>query len=221
MLATEDICDRLHNLVRMLPRFQFTQVDSTIPANGVYFIFEVGEFGHKGDRIVRIGSHTGTGNLANRLSEHVTLNKDRSIFRKNIGRALLNMKQDPFLRFWELDLTKKVERARHEHLVDKNLQQSVEEAVSKYVASNLSYAVVGAEQDALHLERKCIGTISRCTKCSASGEWLGRHSPKPKIRASGLWQVQHLHCEGLGESELVSVERGIWPPEKVASRSAI
>ena len=35
----------------------------------------------------------------------MTENKDRSIFRKNIGRAILNKNQDPFLGQWELDLT--------------------------------------------------------------------------------------------------------------------
>jgi len=36
---------------------------------------------------------------------HVNENKDRSIFRKNIGRALLDKNKDPYLKIWELDLT--------------------------------------------------------------------------------------------------------------------
>jgi hypothetical protein len=59
-----------------------------------------------GSRIVRIGTHTGANQLCSRLKQHF-LNemKDRSIFRKNIGRCLLKQANDPFLEFWELDLT--------------------------------------------------------------------------------------------------------------------
>ena len=53
------------------------------------------------DRIVRIGTHRGDNNLYNRLKEHfINENKDRSIFRKNIGRALLNKNQDSYLEIW-------------------------------------------------------------------------------------------------------------------------
>lgn len=76
--------------------------------NGVYILFEKNEFGHNGDRIVRIGSHTGNDNLVKRLEEHfLKENKDRSIFRKNIGRALLNKNSDSYLDIWDIDLTSK------------------------------------------------------------------------------------------------------------------
>jgi hypothetical protein len=49
-------------------------------------MFEAGESGHGTDRIVYVGTHTGPGNLPARLAEHfVRENKDRSIFRGNIG----------------------------------------------------------------------------------------------------------------------------------------
>ena len=37
--------------------------------------------------------------------------KDRSIFRKNIGRDLLNREKDPYLECWEADFTISAERA--------------------------------------------------------------------------------------------------------------
>jgi hypothetical protein len=91
----EPTCAALHALARGLPRFEFPPPERPVTANGVYLVFERGELAHGGDRIVRVGSHTGHGNLLARLREHATQNKDRSIFRKNIGRALLAKARDP------------------------------------------------------------------------------------------------------------------------------
>src|SRR6266851_6820386 len=98
---SENFCAQLHEVVLSLPRYQFPVSEDQLPANGIYFIFEKGESGHHSDRIVRIGSHTGAGNLPARLREHITLNKDRSIFRKHIGRAILKRDKDPYLSVWE------------------------------------------------------------------------------------------------------------------------
>lgn len=74
-----------------------------MPTDGIYVLFESGEESHGGDRIVRIGTHTGVGQLRSRLQQHfVKENKDRSVFRKNIGRCLLNRDSDPFLPEWEI-----------------------------------------------------------------------------------------------------------------------
>lgn len=103
-MTAPNACARLHAAVRKLRMFPFPANPALLPPNGVYFLFEAGEIGHDGARIVRIGSHTGAGNLPSRLQEHTTANKDRSIFRKNIGRALLTKAMDSFLQQWELDL---------------------------------------------------------------------------------------------------------------------
>ena len=60
------------------------------------------------DRIVRIGTHTGENQLRSRLMQHfVKENKNRSIFRKNIGRCFLNIENQDYLDSWELDITPK------------------------------------------------------------------------------------------------------------------
>lgn len=83
-----------------------------IPKNGIYILFEKGELAHSTDRIVRIGTHTGNNKLWSRLKEHLNENKDRSIFRKNIGRALLNKDNDPFIEQWnKKNLAKKIKKA--------------------------------------------------------------------------------------------------------------
>src|SRR3989344_2894303 len=110
------MCESLHTWVRMLPIFRFPFDGEEISANGIYFLFEKGERAHGGARIVRVGTHTGEGQLLSRLKQHfITPNKDRSIFRKNIGRALLSCDEDSFLADWELDLTSAAARARHKH----------------------------------------------------------------------------------------------------------
>jgi hypothetical protein len=101
-----DTCAQLHQALRALERYRFPFDPKRIPSNGLYVLFEKGETGHGGDRIVRVGTHTGEAQLRSRLKQHfITPSKDRSIFRKNIGRALLNRDHDSFMREWEFDLT--------------------------------------------------------------------------------------------------------------------
>lgn len=95
------LCERLHLIVNKMPRYYFPLDKNKIYKNGIYILFEKGEKAHGVDRIVRIGTHRGDNNLYNRLKEHfINENKDRSIFRKNIGRALLNKNQDSYLEIW-------------------------------------------------------------------------------------------------------------------------
>ena len=49
-----------------------------IPLNGIYIMFEEGEFAHGGKRIVRVGTHTGPNNLRNRIAEHYPPEEQRS-----------------------------------------------------------------------------------------------------------------------------------------------
>ena len=67
--------------------FPFKQREKEILQNGIYIIFERGEHFMNFDRIVRVGTHNGDNQLRSRLNQHfVKENKNRSIFRKNIGR---------------------------------------------------------------------------------------------------------------------------------------
>lgn len=89
-------CEKLHLLFNKLKRHRFPFKDEKIPMNGIYILFEKGEKGHGVDRIVRIGTHIGNDQLKPRLNQHfIKQNKDRSIFRKNIGRSLINRDYDP------------------------------------------------------------------------------------------------------------------------------
>lgn len=208
--GAHDACERLHEMAGCLPRHSFPFDGATIPVNGIYLLFERGEKSHGGPRIVRVGTHTGVGQLPSRLGEHfLTPNKDRSIFRKNIGRALLNRDCDPFLASWEIDLTKKAARALYAESVDLEYQAGIEATVSDYIRKNFSFAVVEVKnkEQRLALESRLISTVSLCEKCRPSQDWLGLHAPNPKIGVSGLWQVQHLYKTPAGPADLALVER--------------
>ncbi len=203
-MTPTDPCARHHTAIRNLEVHAFPADKGRLPLNGVYVLFERGELGHGGMRIVRIGSHTGADKLPSRMAEHTTRNKDRSIFRKNIGRALLNKAGDPFLEQWNFDLTSRAKRARYGPLVDDRRQSEVEEQVSRYLLENFTFSVIpiGDKVARLGFEKRAIATVAQCPRCRPSPGWLGNSSPLPAIRDSGLWLKQHLGGEPLNPVDL-------------------
>jgi len=208
--TADDGCARLHRAIWALPRHHHPVDPDLVPRNGIYIVFEEGEEGHGGPRIVRIGTHTGDNQLRSRLRQHfVQENKDRSIFRKNIGRAMLARSQDDYLEVWDLDLTTRAAKDQHGHRVNTELQAEIETRVSEYIQGKFSVALieVATKDDRLRLEARLISTVSRCQTCSPSDGWLGRCSPKAKIRESGLWQVNELYKAPFSEHELTALVR--------------
>jgi hypothetical protein len=204
------ICQAMHELFYGLKRFNFPFDSSRIPLNGIYVLFEVGEKAHNVDRIVRVGTHTGNNQLPSRLKQHfINENKDRSIFRKNIGRVILTNSQDSFIDLWNLDLTTRKAKEEHRDLVDFDRQQAVERQITRYIQSHFSFVVfqVNEGEKRLVLESKIISTISRCDSCRPSENWLGLNSPKPKIRESGLWLVNELYKKPLSETEFEDMKK--------------
>ena len=203
-----ETCAALHHLFSKQERFSFPFEPSRIPRNGIYILFEKGERGHDTDRIVRVGTHTGDDQLRSRLRQHfIKENKDRSIFRKNIGRALLNQTGDPFLEQWDWDLTTRKAKDAQGHLIDRNKQKEVERQVTAYIQDHFSFVVfeVAEKERRLRLEARIISTVSWCDACRPSAHWLGLHSPKAKIRQSGLWLVNELYKEPLSEEEFIEL----------------
>jgi hypothetical protein len=200
----EEVCTAVHRFVRKLPRHKFPFDEQQIPQNGIYVLFEKGESGHRGNRIVRIGTHTGPNQLRSRLRQHFTQeNKDRSIFRKNIGRCLLHRTKDSFLADWELDLTTRANRNKYKSQIDSKKQVRIERRVTRYMQKNFEFAVfeVPDKQQRLLLEARLISALSRCANCSPSKSWLGCNSPVDKIRESGLWQVMELYKDSFSADE--------------------
>ncbi len=188
-------CKDLHDYVRNLKRYAFPFDKNEVYKNGVYILFEKNEFGHNGDRIVRIGSHTGNDNLVKRLEEHfLKENKDRSIFRKNIGRALLNKNSDSYLDMWDIDLTSKKARTEYQPFIKRDYQELIEKQVSDYIRDNFTFSVIEVldKDERISLEKRLIEIVSSCNECYPSNNWLGKSSPVDKIRISGLWQTQYV-----------------------------
>lgn len=207
------ICARLHEIFNGLERHQFPFDQGSIPKNGIYILFENGERAHGDrDRIVRIGTHTGQGNLPKRLIEHfLNEKKDRSIFRKNIGRALLQKRQDPFAEQWEIDLTTSAAKRRYSGKINVERLSEAEKYVSAIIRNTFTFCVFPVEdkQQRLVLEELIIATVNRCDVCGPSPAWLGNHSPKDQIRQSGLWLIQGLHGRVMDRTKLEMLEKMI------------
>ena len=215
-------CRELHLLLAQIPRLHVPFEKSAISDNGIYVLFERGETGHTSERIVRVGTHKGNKQLASRLQQHfLKENKDRSIFRKNIGRAMLELASDPFLNVWERDFTSRKARVEYSDSLDRAKLNEVERAVSRYIQENFSFVVIKVEEkeERLRLESRIISTVSSCDECGPSGTWLGLSSPKEKVRKSGLWLVNELYKEPLEESDLAFIRFAILANSPIATPS--
>jgi len=203
-------CELLHQWFNGMKKHSLPFNEQEIPENGIYILFEKGEFAHPTNRIVRIGTHTGNNQLRSRLFQHfLNENKDRSIFRKNIGRALLNKDKDAFLEQWEIDLTTKNAKNLHSNSVDFIKQKEIEKRVTMYVRDNFSFVVfqVDDKDKRLEIESKIISTVSLCDECKPSPNWLGLFSPKEKIRKSGLWLVNELWKTPLSDEDMIELKQ--------------
>lgn len=175
------ICEQVHRLFGRQERLSFPFEEHAIPRNGIYILFEKGETGHGMDRIVRVGTHTGENQLRSRLKQHfIKENKDRSIFRKNIGRAFLQGDGDPFLKQWNLDLTTRKAKNEHVGVIDWDKQNVTEKRVSQYIQGHLTFAVVEVTDKVrqLEMESRLISTVSLCHDCTSS--------PPDKSRVLGI-----------------------------------
>jgi hypothetical protein len=165
-----EACQYLHDQLTRLARLRREDLASA-PGNGIYVLFEKGEQGHGGDRIVRVGTHRGRGNLPGRNHEHLyTPNKDRSIFRKHVGRCLLNRHKDPFLAQWEIDLTTKISRSQDGDRIDRDRLQKVETEVTRYMVGNFSFITLRFDSASARrdFEEHLLSTIYACLDCGPS-----------------------------------------------------
>lgn len=198
------VCRDLHLFLARRTRHTFPFASGGIPANGIFVLFEKGEKAHTVDRIVGVGTHTGENQLPTRIKQHfVNQNKDRSLFRKNIGRAMLSREHSPFLEQWEWNLTTPAGRAEYGERIDLKKLDATEARVSAYIQANFQFCVgrIDAKSDRVYWESKLASTISICDECEPSLSWLGSSCPMPKIQSSGLWLGSELNDEPMAESE--------------------
>jgi hypothetical protein len=215
-------CRWLHEKICNVRLFRYPLEMGELPENAIYFFYEEGEkWGHGSDmqRIVRIGTHK-DGNFKTRISEHFLLNeskmdfdlyrpspKDRSIFRKNLGRVLLNQENDDYLSVWNIDFTLKKNREQHGHLRNIAKEKQLELEITRVLRENFAFRFIMIDDEfermgTQGLESSLIGTVARCENCRASATWLGNRSPIAKIRSSGLWQIQHLNADRISAQDM-------------------
>lgn len=178
------------------------------PDRGVYFFFATDEQRTNTDhlRLTRVGTHAvseGSGtSLWNRLRTHRGAlsgsyegggNHRGSVFRKRVGEALVE-RYDLHDEYPEWGEGSSAGR-------DLRLEElEMERRVSDYLRE-LPFLWVdvddepGPGSDRAYLERNAIALVSNYGKESIdprSNGWLGNDSPSQKIRASGLWNVNHV-----------------------------
>jgi len=237
MSTAPALCEWLHQSLDVLPMFSYPFNAAALPGNAVYFFYEKGECcGHPGakPRIVRVGTHR-DGNFRSRIAEHFLLDErkmaftrdqpaphERSIFRKHIGRALLNKTGDPYLPVWELDFTTRKAREAYRHLRDISKEAAIEREVTQLLRHRFSFRFIEIADQMQRmgnqgLEPALIGTLASCPQCGPSVRWLGRYSPKVPIRETGLWLIHHLKSAPLSSAQMASItaaiERGLARPQ--------
>lgn len=174
------------------------------PERGVYFFFEPDEVRANGrPRVVRVGTHAltagSTSTLWGRLSQHRGHvggahagggNHRGSIFRHHVGTALLSRDGDPLglARSWADRKQRNVAEHPHERRVSEHIR------AMPFLWLDVDDAP-GPLSDRGLIERGSIGLLSSSATRALdqpSATWLGHHSDRPAIAASGLWNVNHV-----------------------------
>lgn len=210
MESSKSKIDTLHRLFNCLPRLDWTMINSLQYENGIYIMFEKGERYQGMDRIIRIGTHRGKDRLKERLRNHfIRENADSSIFRKNIGRAFLNIECDPYLSVWNLDTNRPEVMAANAGVIDSAKETMLETRISSYLRENVSFACfrVDTEDERLRLEEGMISELNQNPGFGPGENWLGLHSSEARISSSGLWNVQGLDGTPISEDELEKIKQ--------------
>ena len=181
-----------------------------LPENGIYFFYENGETWGHGEsllRIVRIGTHTGHDNLRSRISEHYLPGeyqkrmkfgldeiapKDRSVFRKHIGRALLSRDGDAYLSLWNCDWTYPKVRKQYRDRRNIEKEKSIERKVTDILRQKFFFRFIilgDSKEERQEFEKRLIATVAQCSFCKPSDSWLGNNYERLRIR--GLWLIDY------------------------------
>lgn len=177
----------------------------TWPRRGVYFFMEDGEYrsdSGTGPRIVRVGTHglkAGSGtSLWNRLSQHRGSarsgggNHRGSIFRLIVGTALIE--RDGFVcPTWDDGKSSAPPDVRAR-------EQPLERTVSKTISTMRFVWLEADDEPGRHsirgtIERNAVALLSNFEKemiDPSSGAWLGHYCNRSRVRASGLWNHNHV-----------------------------
>jgi len=213
--AEENMCMQLHAMFNNSKIYDYRQIDSIHFENGIYILFEKGELYNGFNRIVRVGTHNAQGRFKFRLKDHfIRKNKDGSIFRKNVGKALLNLRNDNYLSVWNLN-TSKPENRKY---IIREVQESIEDEVTDYLQKNITFAVLRADDEyiRLRIEKAIIATLNCEKSFYPSKDWLGNYSTEQEIKESGLWLKIGLNHEIINDSELKYIKSNLIDKDSIS-----
>ena len=181
--------------------YSFSEDLNRLPGKGVEFYFEEGEFRTKSNklRVVRIGASK---KIINRLSNrHMGNNAEKSIFRKHIGRALLNEQEG-------------LQDLNYENISNFNIDSLIDEnEVSKYLRFNIRFLILRVNDKSTRkfIKNTAISLLSNYSTPNQvnppTDEWLGNDSidtdgyPYLEIRNSGLWNKKHVKSTNVNRQE--------------------
>ena len=171
----------------------FRGPSAVLPVDGLYVFFEVGQEivirSREFNRIVRIGINEKPNNFRSRIREHYNGNIEGSVFRENIGWALLESRGKKPLETYR---TKKNYRKQ-------NSGGDLEREISNYFCKAFTYKAFKIDYDELETyEAIMIAAFSIYYQLKTFkkeldvGNWLGKHSYSlhDKIKRSSLWNSE-------------------------------
>ena len=190
------------------------------PERGIYFFFDGGERRSTGVgwRVVRVGTHAvsqgSRTTLWQRLSQHRGRadgsggNHRGSIFRLHVGECLLRSRQSPVdvADTWGQGFNVSQDIRQHEQPLEERVSQSIGEMGFLWLP-----ILDAPTRNSLRstIERNTIGLLSNSGAAwpidPPSDHWLGHHSTRSQIRASGLWNVNYV-SHGYDPSFLQTLE---------------
>jgi len=195
VMSLNDICDFVEN-VHILTSEKgtlFRISSNTLPLNGLYVFFEAGEKVvvklKEYNRIVRIGINEKPNNFRSRIRGHHCGNIKGSVFRANIGWALLESRDKKPLETYR---TKKEYKKQ-------NSGGDLEIEIDDYFSKALTYKAFKIDHDKLAMyEDIMIAAFSIYYQWKTSKNeldirnWLGKHcySRQERIKKSGLWNSE-------------------------------
>jgi hypothetical protein len=200
IMDVNEKCMRLHKLFSCIELHQFekTEIDCIGFRYGIYVIFEKGEKAHGVNRIVYVGTTTGkTTTLAGRLNEHYE-NEGRSVFRNELALCFYEKDGDP-CNLAGLFRKDKIERNEWKKTAgDEELQkyQDIHKIVSTYIRNHCYFITFAVNKEYReYWEKRIISTVHSCKDCDPSTRWLGRISPKNRIRDGKLWNIKYANSK--------------------------
>jgi hypothetical protein len=193
----EDICQFIEKIYELIyvKGTLFIGPNNMLPLNGIYFFFERGQKirikNGEYDRVVRVGINEKPNNFIRRINDHYKGNIKASVYRENVGWALLE----------RAGLKPKMVYKTKKNYKSQNSGGPLEKTISEYFSQNLTFKAFSIDYTKLkEYEKILTGAFSiyyqyRIWKKELDiKDWLGAYSYSQgnKIRRGALWNSENV-----------------------------